>query len=162
MFHKNNLFSRPLSISKIRVSANRKLKEKFKSHIGRTFILRKNDLVSTYSVENGFPKKYVKRQEEFGEAVFVLDETNTRVCVTNLLGMAVWIPKFYLHKELSAESTLYARLDHLCEAIGVVMEVSRNLRIDGVNLQESATQLEKVAASLRQFADEEQTSIKGT
>jgi len=70
----------------------------------------------------GETMKYAKRTEELGEVVFVLDETNTRVCVTNLSGNVVWIPKYYLHKE--APSLLYRRLDNLCEALTGILEVS--------------------------------------
>jgi len=143
--------------------ANRKLKAKFKPHVSRTFILRKHEMLPIYSIgraAHGETMKYIRRTDELGDAVFILDETNTRVCVTNLFGSAVWIPKYYLHKE--APSLLYQKLDNLCEALTGILEVSRNLRGDVVNLQESASQLEDIAKALRTFADEEQTRIKGT
>ena len=66
--------------------------------MGRVFTLRQH---------KNFPCYYKNKEriqidpKEIGEAVLVFDETNTRVKISLANGSFVWVPKFYLHKEIS-------------------------------------------------------------
>ena len=76
--------------------SNRRLKPHLKSHGGRTFSLRKVNLIPTYKDDRGSSIGLQFAREELGEAVMILDESNTRVCIVKASGGTVWIPKYYL------------------------------------------------------------------
>ena len=77
---------------------------KYKSYQGRIFILRKHKMISA-STEKKFGKRFFyDATKTFGEAVFILDETNSKAQVTTLCGTILWIPKYYLHKEIESNN----------------------------------------------------------
>ncbi|MFA6049990.1 MAG: hypothetical protein WC761_02230 [Candidatus Paceibacterota bacterium] len=132
--------------------ANRKLQPKFKAHVGRTFSLRKVKCLLTFTsatISTG-DDHLVDRVKEIGEAVFVLDESNTRVCVISSTGQAIWIQKYHLHKEVI--SGVNKIEDTLTEIIAKILEVSKNLR-ENVLLYSQAQTLENTASDLRKLAD---------
>lgn len=137
--------------------ANRKLKPYLKSHIGRTFALRKVVLIPTYSDAKGGNAGLVNSIDELGQAVMVLDETNTRVCIVRATGGTIWIPKYYLLKEV--KSDLYRRYDTFNEALNDLSDVSKMLRSS--ENKELAVIVENVMFNLREFADTELKAIRG-
>lgn len=136
--------------------ANRKLKPYLKSHVGRTFTLRKVVLVPTYTDAKGGSAGLVNSVEELGEAVLVLDETNTRVCIVKATGGTTWIPKYYLLKEVKSE--LHQKYDSLTEIINELCLISIVLRGDN---HYAATNLENVINKLRGVADAERKKVIG-
>lgn len=138
--------------------ANRKLKPYLKSHVGRTFTLRKVVLIPTYIDAKGGSAGLVNSVEELGQAVLVLDETNTRVCIVKATGGTTWIPKYYLLKEVKSE--LYKSYDTMAESINILSEVSKTLRTSNDN--SLAHIVETVIINLRNHADVEHKRIKGT
>jgi hypothetical protein len=138
--------------------ANRKLKPYLKSHVGRTFTLRKVVLIPTYKDAKGSQAGLVNSIEELGEAVMVLDESNTRVCVIRASGGTTWIPKYYLLKEI--KSGYYEKVDNLSECINELGSISKKLR---ENQNESfATELEKIILNLRTYVDIEFNKLGAT
>jgi len=73
---------------------------RYKSYVGRTFILRKHKNIPASTDQQAKNRKSYDREEIFGEACMVVDETNSRVRITTLSHGFLWISKFYLHKEL--------------------------------------------------------------
>lgn len=140
--------------------ANRTLMAKYKPHAGRTFTLRKNKVIPAYTAGRSShnEKQFVlNRAEAFGEAVLVLDETNTRICVTTTTGTALWIQKYYLHKEVP--SKIRTKTDTMSECVVGILDISRNLRENGLNSitqqQEAVSKLETIAQTLRLLTDQE-------
>jgi hypothetical protein len=84
--------------------ANRDLPSQYKIYTGRTFILRKHNLIPASKDRKARTRKIYKGKERFGEACLVLDETNSRVKITTLDGNPMWISKFYLLKEIVSDS----------------------------------------------------------
>lgn len=80
--------------------ANRNILPKYKSYVGRTFLLRKHAEIPASKDKHAKNRANYSRTEVFGDACLVLDETNTRVKVTAIEAPFLWISKFYLHKEL--------------------------------------------------------------
>ena len=77
---------------------------KYKSYLGRIFILRKHKLIPA-STEKKFGKRILYEAAEiFGEVVYILDETNSKVQVTTPSGKMLWIPKYYLYKEVESQN----------------------------------------------------------
>lgn len=77
---------------------------KYKAYIGRIFILRKHKIIPA-SIEKKFGNRiFYETRKTFGEAVYILDETNSKVQVTTLSGTVLWIPKYYLHKEITTQN----------------------------------------------------------
>lgn len=136
--------------------ANRKLKPNLKSHVGRTFSLRKVLYIPTYNDAKGGGAGLVNTSEELGQAVMVLDESNTRVCVVKASGGTIWIPKYYLLKEI--QSGLYEKVDHLNTCINSLSEISKILRASSNN--ELCSELEKVIIDIRVYADMENKKIR--
>lgn len=136
--------------------ANRKLKPYLKSHVGRTFTLRKVVLVPTYVDAKSKNIGLVNSAKELGEAVLVLDESNTRVCVVKATGGTTWIPKYYLLNEVKSE--LYKKYDSLTEIINELCLVSVVLRGDN---HYAATNLENTINKLRGVADMERKKVIG-
>ena len=137
--------------------ANRKLKPYLKSHVGRTFTLRKVVLIPTYSDAKGGNAGLVNSVEELGQAVMVLDETNTRVCVIRATGGTIWIPKYFLLKEV--KSDLYRRYDKFNEALDDLSDVAKTLRKS--DNKELAVIVENVMLNLREISDTELNTIRG-
>ena len=136
--------------------ANRKLKSYLKSHVGRTFTLRRVVLIPTYNDAKGGNPGLVNSVEELGQAVLVLDETNTRVCIVKATGGTTWIPKYYLLKEVKSE--LHQKYDSLTEIINELCLVSVVLRGDN---HDAATNLENTINKLRGVADMERKKVIG-
>lgn len=136
--------------------ANRKLKPYLKSHVGRTFTLRKVVLIPTYIDAKGGSAGLANSIEDLGEAVLVLDETNTRVCIVKATGGTTWIPKYYLLKEVQSE--LHQKYDSLNEIINELCLVSVVLRGDN---HYTATNLENSINKLRAVADAERKKVLG-
>jgi hypothetical protein len=137
--------------------ANRKLKPYLKSHLGRTFALRKVVLIPTYADAKGRNAGLVNSIEDLGEAVMVIDETNTRVCIIKASGGTTWIPKYYLLKEVKSE--IYHRYDTVNEALDDLSDVSKKLR--NSENKELAKVIENVMVNLREIADTELRVIRG-
>lgn len=136
--------------------ANRKLKPYLKSHVGRTFTLRKVVLIPTYTDSKGGSAGLANSVEELGEAVLVLDESNTRVCIVKATGGTTWIPKYYLLKEVKSE--LHQKYDSLTEIINELCLISVVLRGDN---HYAATNLENSINKLRAVADAERKKVIG-
>lgn len=141
------------------MGSNKGLEGKFKPHIGRIFFLRKTRLINVYkqgkaSCSND-REKPVEREQFFGDTVLVLDETNTRICVTSILGTVYWIQKYYLLKELVTDRT--QATDTLTSAVADLMVLSKNLKENKLcSTEEQALlckNIEKIAISLRALAD---------
>lgn len=140
--------------------ANRDLKAKFKPHIGRTFILRKVSVLPGYMTGKAILEdsgKPLNRAEALGEAVLVLDETNTRVCVVTATGQSIWIQKYYLHKELPSQ--LRKKQDSAAFLIALALDTSRDLRnletLTAESKDRAIRTLEEIAASLRSLFESE-------
>lgn len=74
---------------------------KYKIYLGRVFFLRKyENIPASASKLAGETRKFV-RTETFGDSCLVLDESNSKVKVTCLDGSFLWIPKYFLHKEIT-------------------------------------------------------------
>lgn len=136
--------------------ANRKLKPYLKSHVGRTFTLRKVVLIPTYTDAKGGSAGLANSVEELGEAVLVLDETNTRVCIVKATGGTTWIPKYYLLKEIKSE--LHKKYDSLTEIINELCLIAKGLRTDNHHL---SIAVENVVNNLREVADTERKKVIG-
>lgn len=136
--------------------ANRKLKPYLKSHVGRTFTLRRVVLIPTYNDAKGDSAGLVNSVEELGQAVLVLDETNTRVCIVKATGGTTWIPKYYLLKEVHSE--LHKKYDSLIEVVNGLCLIAKTLRTDNNSL---AGDIEKIIGSLRSIADIERHKTVG-
>jgi len=136
--------------------ANRKLKPYLKIHVGRTFTLRRVVLVPTYVDAKGGSAGLVNSIEELGQAVLVLDESNTRVCVVKASGGTTWIPKYYLLKEVKSE--LHKQYDSLTEIINELGLVAIGLRRDNHKLSNN---VENILNNLREVADGERKKVIG-
>jgi hypothetical protein len=132
--------------------ANRRLKSHHKSFVGRTFTLRNVNLLPIYNdYKNNAIGSSIAR-EELGEAVFVLDESNTRACITKASGGLCWVPKYYLHKEI--KSYTYHKYDSLTDVIVDLVSIKDSIK-DEPNLKK----LSDVITSLREMADEEYKTV---
>lgn len=136
--------------------ANRKLKPYLKSYVGRTFSLRKIVLIPTYMDAKGGKAGLVNSVEELGEAVMILDESNTRVCVIKASGGTIWIPKYYLLKEI--KSGYYEKVDHLGNCLNSLGDVSKKLR--ATNNDVIASQIEQIITELRIYTDIENNKLR--
>jgi len=70
--------------------------------IGKIFLLRKNKTIPYYSNPKSNCEGYLSR-DVLGDGVLILDESNTRVQIINQRSEAIWIGKYYLHKELETD-----------------------------------------------------------
>lgn len=97
-----------------------------KSYVGRVFALRKRaKITGSLSQKDGNATNYLR--SDFGDAVLVLDETNTKVRVFKKDGFAIWIPKYFLLKEITNETEIK------------LVEVLDTLRILATQLQGNLT-----------------------
>lgn len=132
---------------------------RFKPFIGRMFTLRKHKVIPGYPlVPNRNRTEYTS--DHFGEIVLVLDETNTRVRVCDHEGGAVWIPKFFLHKEI--KNGEFANVDALSECVQELLSMAEDMKErtkteDNESPLEAfevyANELERIANFVRQYAD---------
>ncbi len=136
--------------------ANRNLKSNLKSFVGRIFSLRKVNLIPTYKDSKGTHNGYQIPQEDIGEAVMVLDETNTKVCIVRSSGGTIWIPKYYLLKEIKSE--MFRKCDSITETIGRLGTIAKSLREQD---NELATEIEQAILELRTLADNERDNVVG-
>lgn len=123
------------------------------------FTLRKHKVIPGYPlVPNRNRTEYTS--EHFGEIVLVLDETNTRVRVCDHQGSAVWIPKFFLHKEI--KNGQFQNVDALSECVQELLSLAedmkeRNKTENSETPKEAfgvyAEELERIANFIRQYAD---------
>jgi len=97
------------------MGANRKLKPNLKSYVGRTFGIRKYSLIIIYENERANGNGRTAHRDDIGEAVMVLDESNSRVRIILASGGTGWIAKYYLHKEI--KSVQFAKFDALASLI---------------------------------------------
>lgn len=97
------------------MSANRKLKPNLKSYVGRTFSIRKYNLIAVYENDRSNSNSRITHRDDIGEAAMVLDESNSRVRVTLVNGGAGWIAKYFLHKEI--KSLQFAQFDAVANLI---------------------------------------------
>lgn len=82
------------------MSAKTEILSKYKSYVGRTFLLRLHKEIPASDDKKAKGRQNYDRYDTFGDACLVLDETNTRVKIPTLDERFLWISKFYLHKEL--------------------------------------------------------------
>ena len=59
----------------------------------------------------------VVRTETFGDSCLILDETNSKVKVTCLDGSSLWIPKYFLHKEITSQLNKPDNINKLVDKI---------------------------------------------
>ncbi len=99
------------------MSASYDIPAEYKIYTGRLFSLRKcKDIHAAKTKLNGCgTRKHYDRESTctFGDAVFILDESNAKVCVTTLLGQPLWIAKYFLHKELNNSKDKQKRKNQL-------------------------------------------------
>ena len=135
--------------------ANKKLKPILKSHVGRTFGIRKYSLIPVHSTANINSECSTCHRDDIGEAVLVLDETNVRVRVTLASGGTGWIAKHFLHKEL--KSTFFKKHDILIDVISNLAQVYSSLDEPKPNVGDMKAKLAKLLGVLRELSDAEQT-----
>jgi len=132
--------------------AKKRSEPHFKPFIGRVFTLRQHKNIPCYK-DN---KEHVKiTLSDFGQAVLVIDENNTRVKITLVNGTFVWIPKFFLHKEIKGAS--FKKIDGIAECIQILLFLAEDMRSkeqDFNSFTDYAEELERAAICLRQYADE--------
>lgn len=132
--------------------AKKRDEARFKPFIGRVFTLRQHKEIPCYQDNRDRIKLDL---DDFGEAVLVTDENNTRVKVTLTSGSFVWIPKFYLHKEI--KNGLFKDVDGISECIQELLSLVEDMKLqekDFEVLSVYAEELERVAKTLRQYTDE--------
>lgn len=133
---------------------------RYKPFIGRMFSLRKHKVIPGYPhVPDRERTEYPR--EHFGDIVLVLDETNTRVRVCDHEGSAIWIPKFFLHKEI--KNGEFMDVDALSECVQELLSVAEDMKErtkkdDNTETPSEAMtlyaeELERIANFLRQYAD---------
>lgn len=125
---------------------------RFKPFVGRVFTLRQHREIPCF--QNNKDRIEIPLID-FGGAVLVTDENNTRVKVTLSTGSFVWIPKFFLHKEIKNGS--FRDVDGISECIQELLSMAEDMKVrerDFEALSVYAEELERVANLLRQYADE--------
>ena len=136
--------------------AKRRNDPKYKAYVGRVFTLRNRKVIPAKVTRTS--RQTTVPRTEFGDAVLVIDEDNSRVrvCMTN--GQFSWIAKFYLHHEI--ESGTFETADTIVGSVDSLLKLAMALRSTqqkeqtGTKLLEVLPEtLENIAASLRQIAD---------
>lgn len=128
--------------------ANSEIAAKYKSYIGRVFLLRKHKLIpASLERKAGRRREYFDRMETFGDACLVFDETNARVKVTRLEGGFLWISKFYLHKEVTSSN--FSNYDYITSLIDKLFNTAKDIQSN----KEQQELLHEVAQALKQYAD---------
>jgi len=121
------------------------------------FTLRKHKVIPGYpSTLNQNRTEYTS--EQFGEVVLVLDETNTRVRVCDHEGSAIWISKFFLHKEV--KNSTFQDIDAFSDCVQELLTIAEDIKdhdcrndADVTSLEIYSSELERIANSIRQYAD---------
>lgn len=124
--------------------ASTKIPSKYKSYIGRVFILRKYRFIPVSEKMKVGKRHFIEREKKLGDVCLVLDETYSRVKVTNLEGGSYWISKYYLRKEL--EGTVFSKYDN------VLSLIDKLLGLCYCN-QEDTEIIKEAAKNLRAYAD---------
>lgn len=133
---------------------------RYKSFLGRIFSIRKHKVIPASRTEMG--DRFEMTPDQLGEVVLVLDENNTRVKVCVSEGGAAWIPKFYLHKEITNGE--FRDVDDLTEMIQELLSLAEDIRFEAVQtiegtsvkrekLEPYSEELQRLANGLRQFVD---------
>ena len=131
--------------------ANSEILPKYKSYVGRTFLLRKHAEIPASTDKKANTRKNYNRVETFGDACLVLDETNTRVQVTALDTTFLWISKFYLHKELVGQK--FREHDYIVDLSDKLLglkDVFDDLHNHNAEAQDAFVEAAQI---LRQYAD---------
>jgi hypothetical protein len=146
--------------------AKKRNEPRFKSFLGRVFTLRNHKVIPA-SYDNSTGRMQMK-PEEIGQAALVLDETNTRVKVCTTNADYVWIPKFYLHKEVKSGNSVFYEVDTISEIIQELLSMAEDIRetANEIECEDGCTdcgekekfevyseELQRLANSLRQYAD---------
>jgi hypothetical protein len=127
-----------------------KLPLTLKSYVGRIFALRRRaKITASFSQKDGNSAEYPR--EEFGDAVLVLDETNAKVKVLKNDGFVVWIPKYFLLKEIPTQQE---------PELTAVLETVRNmaLKLQGKLTEEEQESVAKAMAAIRALLDKNDPS----
>ena len=127
--------------------ANSDISSKYKSYIGRVFLIRKHTYIPASLEKKAGKRQYFEREKTFGDACLVFDETNARVKVTKLGGGFLWISKFYLHKEL--ENDNFIKHDNISEIIDKLIQLGQSEVIP----EEQSETLYEAVKILRKYAD---------
>jgi len=142
--------------------ANSKLEARYKSYVGRTFLLRKVSSVPitrTTTLASTQGRVFVNR-EQVGDCVLILDETNSKVKVIMAVDASYcWISKYYLHKELENET--FEKLDTLSEWTHEILGISEDLEEQPQRYMFQVLRLKDMARRIRQVSDEERKKING-
>lgn len=132
--------------------ANREILPKYKSYVGRTFILRKHAQVPASDDKLAKNRKLFDRYETFGDACLVLDESNTRVKIPTLDNRFLWISKFYLHKELIGQR--FKDHDYVVDLTDKLLSLSDFFKDLYDNNQDAQDAFLEAVQVLRQYADD--------
>lgn len=157
---KNDFVSIAISRGNFRMPAKKRNDPKYKSFLGRIFSIRKHKVIPASRTESG--ERLGMTPNQLGEAVLVLDENNTRVKVCVAEGGVAWIPKFYLHEEMT--NSEFHSVDDLTETIQELLSLAESIRLETVRTTENgfikreklepySKELQRLANDLRQFVD---------
>jgi len=133
--------------------ANREILPKYKSYVGRTFLLRKHRDIPGSDDKQAKQRKNYDRIQTFGDACLVVDEINTRVKITTLNGSCLWVSKFYLHKELVGQQ--FKDHDYVVDLSAKLLNL-RDVFNDlyDTNNDDAREAFDEAAQILRQYADD--------
>lgn len=84
------------------MTASYDIPPEYKIYTGRLFALRKSKQILAANTKTHGDRSRLSYDnlDTFGEAVLVLDESNSKVLVTTRLQTPLWIAKYHLYKEL--------------------------------------------------------------
>lgn len=131
--------------------ANSEILPKYKSYVGRTFLLRKHAEIPASDDKKAKNRRTYQRSEIFGDACLVVDESNTRVQITTLAAGLLWISKFYLHKELLGQK--FQEHDHVVDLTDKLLKLKDVFDDLHNNNSEAREAFSDAAQILRQYAD---------
>lgn len=120
----------------------------YKSFLGRVFTLRKHKQIPGFRNEKS--RKEFFSIDNIGEAVIILDETNTRVKVYCSGGGSIWIPKFFLHNEIKGND--FEIFDSITDCIGEILNLTEEFD-NKEKCSNTKKRLQNIAFSLREIAD---------
>ena len=134
--------------------ANSEILPRYKSYVGRTFMLRQHKDIYASVDREAKSRRKVSTDKVFGEACLVFDESNTRVKVTTLDGKFLWISKFYLHKELT--NGQFQNHDYVVDLSAKLLDLSGYFKffLKRGDEDENVQLLQDAATALRQHADD--------
>jgi hypothetical protein len=131
--------------------ANSEILPKYKSYVGRAFVLRKHKDIPASEDQKAQKRKNFNREETFGDACLVIDEINARVKVTTLNGGYLWISKFYLHKELVGQQFL--EHDYVVDLASELLNLRDVFQDIYESNEEARDSFDEAIQVLRQYAD---------